>query len=247
MVRRPKPTTKIRGSGTFDRVIAKLKLLREHARFTLAFTLTSLNVDQAQACAELAKEVGAHTAVFRPLYPVGTAADHLDLMPEFADYIGALGSLSDIELGKDIHAIDRFSPQARDATRSKIVLNQGCGAANLIASVSVQGEVNPCSFLGAGFNAASIRDRSFIEIWNESSRFVEMRRWSTASVCEGDASTADEFAGGCRARALVMAGDANARDPWHSQWAAQQSGDASQGGCCSSLHPLVNIEVQRDT
>src|SRR5205807_2391089 len=59
----------IRGRGTFNGVVEKLKLLRHHARFTLAFTITRLNADRVRDCARLAYEVGAHTAVFRPLYP----------------------------------------------------------------------------------------------------------------------------------------------------------------------------------
>ena len=39
----------------------------------LAFTITSRNAEEVTACAKLAHQVGAHTAVFRPLYPVGTA------------------------------------------------------------------------------------------------------------------------------------------------------------------------------
>ncbi len=33
----------VRGEGTFDQVLEKLKLLGRHARFTIAFTITSQN------------------------------------------------------------------------------------------------------------------------------------------------------------------------------------------------------------
>lgn len=231
----------IRGHGTFEQVLDRLKVLRRHARFTLAFTITTLNAAEVQRCARVAAEVGADNAVFRPLYPVGTATGHPDLMPEYSQYVAALAELNEIELGDDIHAIDPFSPQSREESRSRVVMNNGCGAANTIASISVQGDVNPCSFLGAEFNCANIRDRSFSEIWNEGHSFVEMRQWSRTSNCDNcDDTRSDQFAGGCRARALVMAGDANARDPWHTEWEASRN-----AGSCQP-HPLVNIEVHRE-
>jgi MoaA/NifB/PqqE/SkfB family radical SAM enzyme len=68
-----KTNDRVRGAGTFDRVVENLRLLGQHARFTLAFTVMSTNVHEIEACAELAARVGALTAVFRPLYPVGIA------------------------------------------------------------------------------------------------------------------------------------------------------------------------------
>ncbi|MCA9687422.1 MAG: LON peptidase substrate-binding domain-containing protein, partial [Myxococcales bacterium] len=65
---------RVRGLGTFTEVKRRLRLLAEHARFTLAFTITRDNAEEVEACAALAHELGAHTAVFRPLYPVGVAA-----------------------------------------------------------------------------------------------------------------------------------------------------------------------------
>ncbi|MGC4113969.1 MAG: radical SAM protein [Myxococcales bacterium] len=70
----------IRGPGTFEHVLEGLSVLRRHARFSLAFTLTSTNASQAGDCARLAREVGAEAAVFRPLYPVGAARSRPELL-----------------------------------------------------------------------------------------------------------------------------------------------------------------------
>jgi MoaA/NifB/PqqE/SkfB family radical SAM enzyme len=68
-------------------VVEKLELLGRHTPFTLAFTILRTNAAEVRACAELAERVGAAAAVFRPLYPVGTAVQHLDaLMPAFDQY-----------------------------------------------------------------------------------------------------------------------------------------------------------------
>lgn len=238
----------IRGSGTFARVREKLRILGRHARFTLAFTITSTNAHQVRACARLAREVGAHTAVFRPLYPVGIAEHNLHLMPTYRQYAEALASLRapewtlsgcDADTGagptsaRDVRALDplaieTFGPDERRDTQAKVFRNPGCGAGNLVASVSIQGQVNPCSFLGSSRDAGNIRDRSFAEIWSQSQVFTGMR------------SLSGEFAGGCRARSATLAGGIDAADPWHTEWYDRQVTDADP-----PHHPMDNLHVSR--
>jgi MoaA/NifB/PqqE/SkfB family radical SAM enzyme len=207
----------IRGRGVFARVLPKLELLRRHARFTLAFTITSRNADEVTRCADLARRVGAHAAVFRPLYPVGTARRHPELMPTFGQYTRALQSLEG-----DLHALDPFSPQARQQTRGRVYSGPGCGAANLVCSVSVGGQVNPCSFLGPDYDAGNLRQSSFPEIWHRSQTFHKLRGLPE-----------EQFAGGCRARARHFHGSVHAADPWHDEYQAMQA-----------MHPCQNLELQ---
>ena len=110
---------RVRGEGTFGKVLDRLAVLRRHARFTLAFTIMSTNVDEVRACAELADAVGADTAVFRPLYPVGCRQRHPELMPSFSDYNTALDTLA-VMADEDLlslHHIDPFSPHMRRETQ----------------------------------------------------------------------------------------------------------------------------------
>jgi radical SAM protein with 4Fe4S-binding SPASM domain len=196
----------VRGSGTFDRVMENLKVLARHSRFTLAFTIMRTNAHEAKACAELARRAGAATAVFRPLYPVGTAQDHLsELMPSFMQYNQALTELSQMADG-DMHTVEPFSPFHRTETQAISYDNYGCGAGNLVCSVSAAGDVNPCSFLGPSFVAGNIRECSLEEIWHRSEVFCQMRAFP--------GGTTTTFSGGCRARAMVLNGSANAPDPW---------------------------------
>ena len=198
----------VRGKGTFDQVRERLSLLSQHARFTLAFTIMKSNLEEMKACVELAYQVGAHTAVFRPLYPVGIARHHLELMPSFAEYNDALNVLAGAQQDREFElcSIDPFSPHTREETQSSIYDNHGCGAGNLVCSVSLSGDVNPCSFLGPEFAAANIRDTPFEEIWHNSNGFRSIR-----GLPGGDD---ESFSGGCRARALVLNGSINAADPW---------------------------------
>jgi radical SAM protein with 4Fe4S-binding SPASM domain len=197
----------IRGAGVFDRVLDKLALLGRHARFTLAFTLTQRNLHEVDECVALAKAVGAHTAVFRPLYPVGVAVHHAELMPTFDGYVEALSQLQKIDAACDVFAIDPFSPAAREDTRGVVTSGPSCGAATTVASVSIQGNVSPCSFLGSSFEGGNVRTHGFEAIWRSGHTFMRLRK----------PEKADAFAGGCRARAQFYSGSAYAEDPWQAQ------------------------------
>lgn len=237
----PKTNDLVRGPGSFERALAGLETLaRRGARFTLAFTILKTNLHEVTACARLAARLGAHCAVFRPLYPVGTARSHPELLPTYDEYARALEELAAldveglaVELGDadddpvevDLHTIDAFSPTARREARAVVHENIGCGAANLVASISVSGEVSPCSFLGAAFAAANVRDTPFGEIWSRSQTFRAMRG------LPGDPAGTSAFGGGCRARSLNLAGDVNAPDPWLA--ASERTGGA---------HPLSIVE-----
>jgi radical SAM protein with 4Fe4S-binding SPASM domain len=213
----------VRGPGTFEAVLENLKTLRRYARFTLAFTVLRTNAHLATRCAELAYHVGARTAVFRPLYPAGVALQHLDLMPSFSQYNDALQELADMASpGTDLRSLDAFGPESRDATQPRIHTSHTCGAGQHVCSVSVQGDVNPCSFLGPGFNAGNIRNTPFAQIWGTSQQFQLMRR-----------PTENGFQGGCRARALAFAGGADAPDPWFDEYLLKQS----------MPHPGANVEA----
>src|SRR5262249_54845714 len=102
----------VRGAGTFAAVLERLPLLARHARFTLASTIMQTNAHLVRRCAELAYRVGAHTAVFRPLYPAGVALHHLEMMPSFAQYTSALRELAGMQsLGANLRGLDPFSPE----------------------------------------------------------------------------------------------------------------------------------------
>jgi radical SAM protein with 4Fe4S-binding SPASM domain len=214
----------VRGAGTFDAVIEKLQLLRRHARFTLAFTVLRTNAHLARQCAELACRVGAHTAVFRPLYPAGTALHHLDLMPTFGQYSDALHALAEWDgPDADLRGLDPFSPASRAETQAEVHTSHGCGAGRHVCSISVQGDVNPCSFLGPEFETGNVRETPFEVIWRTGQQMRRLR--------EGPG----DFRGGCRARAKVFAGSVDAADPWTDE-------HLREGG---APHPGDNVEVSR--
>lgn len=215
---------RVRGDGVFEAVRDRLAVLGRHARFTLAFTVMQHNAHEVEACAKLAAEVGAHTAVFRPLYPVGMADGRADLMPSFAQYSDALARLSAMDatdLGDhDLRALDAFSPGARD--ESGVRTDHACGAGTTVCSVSVSGDVNPCSFLGGDFVVGNVRETPFATLWRTHETLRALRRPSAGTH-------------GCRARSLAFAGDVDAPDPWVIA-GAQRPG---------AVHPLVVLRTSK--
>ncbi len=201
----PEVNDPVRGPGTFDAVVEKMRLLARYARFTLGFTLLRSNAHLAPQCVELARQVGARAVVFRPLYPVGVARHHLGLMPSFEQYSEAL----------DAAAALADSPPV-------ITTGATCGAGRHLCSISVQGDVNPCGFLGPAFHTGNIREQPFEQIWRSGQQMRRLRQ----------PDGPDGFRGGCRARALVLAGSVDAADPWMTEH--------EQG---VGLHPCANIEL----
>jgi radical SAM protein with 4Fe4S-binding SPASM domain len=219
---------RVRGAGTFDAVLDRLRLLRRHARFTLAFTITHDNAHLARQCAELACAVGAHTAVFRPLYPAGVALDHPELMPTFGQYQAALTDLADMEEhDEDLRGLDPFSPSTRAQGGAQVHTTHTCGAGQHVCSISVQGDVSPCSFLGPAFQTGNIRQTPFPVIWRTGQAMRRMRQESA-------------FQGGCRARSLAFAGSVDAPDPWMGEF-LQGSVRTNPGD--RPWHPGVNVEA----
>jgi MoaA/NifB/PqqE/SkfB family radical SAM enzyme len=233
----------IRGAGTFDQVLQRLSVLRQHSHFTLAFTLMSTNVHEVEACAELAYRVGADTAVFRPLYPVGIAREHLGLMPTFSQYSDALTTLSSAQGSAiesyELCSIDPFSPLARRESEGKIYPHLGCGAGNTVCSISLSGNVNPCSFLGPEYAAANLQQHPLPVIWHASQGFRAIR-----TLPDGEITGGTTFSGGCRARALVFNGSINSPDPWIEASAGMDRGAAPMGPA-APWHPLSVVEIAR--
>jgi MoaA/NifB/PqqE/SkfB family radical SAM enzyme len=205
----------VRGAGTFDAVVQRLGLLRRHANFTLGFTLLASNSHLVRECVDLASRVGAQAVVFRPLYPVGMALHHLDLMPGFEQYTAALRELQALDEPGETGA----GPSVQTGTT--------CGAGRHLCAVSVQGDVNPCGFLGPAFVTGNIREQPFGEIWRTGQAMRQMRR---------PPSGPDGFRGGCRARALVFAGSVDAPDPWMTE---HEHG--------AGPHPCANFELATGT
>lgn len=195
----------VRGEGTFDAVVEKVALLKGRVPFSIAFTVMKHNALQAEKLTSLAQQLGANAAVLRPLYPVGTAVEHPELLPTFAQYQHALATMAP----SGSEPLREFSPATRANDAAKVIDHLGCGAGTTTLSISADGTVNPCSFLGAGFNSLSVKEHSVQSIWQSGDKFAQLREFAAREAAEQS-----PFRGGCRARAQYFSGSAFAVDPW---------------------------------
>lgn len=186
----------IRGPETFDTLCENTRRLAAETPVTLAFTVMRHNAHELEAAAALARELGAAGAVFRPMYPVGKALSNRHLLPSVDDYdraTQALGALSG--------CATRYGPRQRAQASELDPDTLGCGAGSTQASITVGGRVNPCGYLGAAFEAGTVRDTPFGQIWREGESFQQLR-------------ALHRTLGGCRARALDHTGRVDGDDPW---------------------------------
>lgn len=207
----------VRGEGSFDQAMSGVRLLRRHMPLTLAFTVLRTNLHELTECAALARDVGAQAAVFRPLYPAGRGKVRQDLQPTFSEYLRAIGALR--KLGQRVEAdfcdAQAFGPLLRATKQSNVCHQFGCGAGNTVCSISAEGYVSPCSFLGVAAPDESLRGASFAQLWHHGRSFTAIRNLSGCEKCTTCANF-DGCGGGCRARALAWAqADVwNQPDPW---------------------------------
>jgi len=198
----------IRGNGVFEKGIAAVKLLTQTRIPTSINTvLTAQNAAEIPAMHALAKSLGVSLRVSR-FRPSGRGADNWEsLRPTptqllaFSDWLAASG---DVRTGDSF-----FSLTSQE--RQGLGLNL-CGAAKLTCCVSPTGNMYPCAFLQTErFNAGSLRENSFQEIWDNSEIYASFRNLRIHS-CE-ECNRFDQCHGGCPAVAWHLKNDINGGDP----------------------------------
>lgn len=87
----------------------------------------------------------------------------------------------------------------------------GCSAGRGFVYIKPDGEVWPCPFIEV--SCGNVREKSFIDIWSESSVLDQLRRreWLLKGQCSQ--CKYRRLCGGCRGRALALTGDILAEDP----------------------------------
>jgi AdoMet-dependent heme synthase len=89
--------------------------------------------------------------------------------------------------------------------------SKGCLAGQLICLLDVEGNILPCSYFPK--TAGNIREKSFENIWEDSSLFKDMRNFKAYKGRCGKCEYIN-VCGGCRARAYAMTGDYLAEEPF---------------------------------
>ncbi len=180
--------------------------------YGLSVTIHKGNVAQIKQLPRFAKRLGAEVVMLRNLYPIGAARSAPEISLSFADYQDAARALT--RGFWPTHIVPTScEPFATEADPAVVYQQFGCAAGNTVATVYANGDVSPCSLIGAGIALENLRDKTFREIWRQGSGFQQIRTISPPAECT-ECVTFEQCAGGCRARAYRSYQSLSAIDPW---------------------------------
>jgi len=205
----------IRGQGTFDLVVSKLKkYFKYRLPFGLSITLNKLNMHEIELFPQLAREVGAQVVLLRNMYPIGRGASASagSFALTFAEYKKTTEKIA--KWNKKIFMVPTSCEPVNSNVEAAVIYdNFGCAAGNSVATVYPDGKVSPCSLIGEGIELDSLREKAFSEIWQKGPGFLKMRNLPTPENCLS-CEDYQTCSGGCRARAWAVHGDIAVPDPW---------------------------------
>lgn len=177
------------GHGTFDRVIAGINKYTENAIFpTLRYTLTELNLDDANDICDLVDELGLPLKVRRIKHgdPMLSRSDEHDLL------------IKDYSSKRYLNAVFIFNKRGinmEDIMNAKggikeslLVSKSDCGGGTRNIYINYKGDIYPCEFMGRDFLAGNIYEEplDLINLWKNSEYFHAMRnlpQYSDCSTC----------------------------------------------------------------
>lgn len=206
-----------RGSGSFEKALKGIESLKGRIDFQINFTVTNRNDGEVLAIFDLAERLKAKALHFFFLVPTGRGRDEDLISSERQEEL--LRLIDEERYKRSIETQVTCAPQfariARASTgkgagtgigRKK---SGGCLAGTSFVFVSRKGDVYPCGYLPV--RAGGIREKKFMEIWEQSPVFMALRERNLKGSC-GSCSFR-RACGGCRARAFALTGDYLESDP----------------------------------
>ena len=219
-------------AGGFDAALNGLEMCRANGvGFQLNTTVLRQTSDDLPAIHQLAVRLGADAWHVFMLVPTGRGQLDDEITPH--EYEGVLNWIYATAQSSPVPIRVTCGPhfmrivathRSRDGEIAGLVrprgssgrghldrMSRGCLAGNGYCFISHRGEVFPCGYLP--LVAGDIRNRSFREIYQESTLFSELRDWSRlegkCGICEFV-----KVCGGCRARAHSVTGNVLAEEPF---------------------------------
>lgn len=197
-----------RGQGSFKRSIRGIENLRGRVDFQINFTVTQKNQSELIRIFDLAEKLGAAALHIFFLVPTGRGREEDVITPVRQEEM-----LRQIEGEMDRRTLEvqvTCAPQyARLKRPGHGRGSGGCLAGRRFVFVSRKGEVYPCGYLP--LRVGSIREKNFIEIWENSPELQALREGRLKGKC--DRCEFSRSCGGCRARAYALTGDYLQSDP----------------------------------
>ncbi len=215
--------------GAFNGTIHAAELFRKHnIPFIINSSFTERNQDDIPDVYKLAKSLGATAWYLFLIVPTGRGKELMNELIKAHEYEKILNWHYDTE-SKDNDillrptcapqyyriALQRSIKEGKKYQRKNLSFStggsKGCLAGQLIALITANGDVKPCSyFLRSDGN---VFKTAFHEIWEESKIFKDMRDFDSYKGKCGECEFLN-VCGGCRARADAVYGDYMAEEPY---------------------------------
>jgi AdoMet-dependent heme synthase len=212
--------------GAFEGSLRGIKILRESGiEFQINTTVTRHNKEEISRILDLAIELGAAAHHIFLLVPTGRAKEMINQEIEASEYEALLSWFYDLRDKTPLHLKATCAPHYYRILRQKAhekgemvdfdhygldAVTRGCLGGTSFCFISHEGIVQPCGYLE--LDSGDLKKNSFLEIWNDSDIFKNLRNFSgykgKCGVCEYR-----KFCGGCRARAFEVTGDYMEAEP----------------------------------
>lgn len=215
--------------GAFTGTLRGIEYLKKHEiPYLINSSFTKRNQEDIPAVYRLAKELGATAWYMFMIVPTGRGQDIMSELVSADDYEEILNWHFDQELDEPEMlmrptcaphyyrvALQRTKDENVNYERRNLSFStggsKGCIAAQVIALITQDGEVQPCSYFPR--SAGNVKVKSFKDIWENSELFRSLRDFESYKGRCGECEYLG-VCGGCRARADAVYGDYLAEEPF---------------------------------
>jgi radical SAM protein with 4Fe4S-binding SPASM domain len=215
---------------------------RHGLSFQLHFSVTENNAEELPAMIDFARSCGAR--VFNVFFLVCTGRGQLMSDISEARYEQVLKNLIEAQAQtQDMIIRPRCAPHYKriayqahpDSPLNRISGNEGdgCIAGTHYCRITPEGGVTACPYIPN--EVGNIRERAFLEIWDQSPEFQTLRAPTLKGKC--GACEYQKLCGGCRARPLAAGGDLMDADLL---CAYQPIGEK----CAPIIQPLPDLQIE---
>lgn len=202
---------KIRGPNTFNRTVNNLKLLsKNNIPFSIIFSISSINHQDAKNMVKIAKELGAEKINFIPIIPVGNAyRRNLSVSPETLK--NTILEVSEIAEKENYHINVWCSPHLKILKLSKYVNIDECHIYDVV-DLLPNGDIVICDVLNIPLS--NIKEKALntaLEEIKTNPLLAELNnRQTICSTC----IVSSDCRAGCYARAILYKNSLHEKDPY---------------------------------
>ncbi len=215
--------------GAFAGTLRGIELLKKNGvPFLINSSFTKRNQEDIKNVYKLAKEVGATAWYMFMIVPTGRGEEIMNELITADDYEEILEWHFHQEMDEPDMlmrptcaphyyriTLQKTKEEAADYERRNLTFStggsKGCIAAQVIALITQDGEVQPCSYFPR--SAGNVKEKSFKDIWENSELFRSLRDFDSYKGRCGECEYLG-VCGGCRARADAVYGDYLAEEPF---------------------------------